>query len=43
MPEFNLLQSYPRMKRGSLGREVTPEAISKAEKLGFDYFDGDRK
>jgi SAM-dependent methyltransferase len=43
MSEFNLLQSYPRAKRKSIGRVVTPEAKSIAEKLDFHYFDGDRK
>ncbi len=43
MPEFNLLQDFPRVKRRALGREVTKEAITKAEKLDFDYYDGDRK
>jgi protein-L-isoaspartate(D-aspartate) O-methyltransferase len=43
MSEFNLLQNYPRTKRGNLGRVITPHAKKVAERLDFDYFDGDRK
>jgi len=43
MPEFNLLQNYPRIKRKNIGRVITPEAKKIAEKLDFHYFDGDRK
>ena len=43
MSEFNLLNSYPRMKRKGIGRIVTPENKAIAEKLDFHYFDGDRK
>jgi len=43
MPEFNLLQSYPKTKRGAVGRITTPEIIDIARKQEFDYYDGDRK
>ena len=42
MAEFNLLQSFPKVKRGLIGRVVTPETLKISRKQGFDYYDGNR-
>ena len=33
MPEFNLLQSYPKLKKSGLGRIMTPEAKNRLEEF----------
>lgn len=46
MPEFNLLEKagLPQIKkRSGQPRVLTDEIIRKAEMLGFDFYDGDRK
>lgn len=46
MPEFNILDAagLPQIKkREGMTRVITPEIKEKAEKLGFDFYDGDRK
>lgn len=43
MPEFNLLQSFPKVKRGRVGRVKDDELLKTSQKQGFDYYDGERK
>jgi len=43
MAEFNLLGTYPRMNREKIERDLSPEALERAARLDFFYYDGDRK
>lgn len=43
MAEFNLLKSFPKVKRGNVGRVLDDSLREISRQQGFDYYDGDRK
>jgi hypothetical protein len=43
MAEFNLLQSFPKLKRGNVQRDNNPDLRAISRLQGFDYYDGERK